>query len=117
MLRLHESHDLRLLSSTLELPPAASVSWTNDAFRNAVATASFSGPSDGLMIESLKGDPKRSAAYFQIDNLQQTYVSLFAPCAARLRDGADRREGDRTPAWKRHSIRRTAASDRDDREW
>lgn len=75
MLRPRESHDLRLLSSTLELTPAASVSWTNDVFGNAVATVSFSGPADGLTIESLKGDLKRSAAYCQIGNLQQTYVS------------------------------------------
>lgn len=53
MLRPRESHDLRLLSSTLELTPAASVSWTNDVFGNAVATASFSGLADGLTIESL----------------------------------------------------------------
>lgn len=53
MLRPRESHDLRLLSSTLMLTPAASVSWTNDVFGNAVATASFSGLADGLTIESL----------------------------------------------------------------
>jgi transglutaminase-like putative cysteine protease len=53
MLRPRESHDLRLLSSTLELTPAASVSWTNDVFGNAVATASFSGLADRLTIESV----------------------------------------------------------------
>ncbi len=53
MLRPRESHDLRLLSSTLELTPAASVSWTNDVFGNTVATASFSDLADGLTIESL----------------------------------------------------------------
>lgn len=53
MLRPRESHDLHLLSSTLELTPAASVSWTNDVFGNAVATASFSSLTNTLMIESL----------------------------------------------------------------
>jgi transglutaminase-like putative cysteine protease len=52
MLRPRESRDVRLLSSTLEMTPAASVSWTNDVFGNAVATASFAGLADGLTIES-----------------------------------------------------------------
>ena len=56
-------------------PPAASVSRTNDVFGNAVATASFSGPANGLNIENLIVDLERSAAYFQIVNLQQIYVS------------------------------------------
>lgn len=53
MLRPRESRDVRLLSSTLEMAPAASLSWANDVFGNAVATASFRDPSDRLVIESL----------------------------------------------------------------
>ena len=52
MLRPRESRDVRLLSSTLEMTPTASVSWTNDVFGNAVATAGFAGLADGLTIES-----------------------------------------------------------------
>ncbi len=52
MLRPRESRDVRLLSSTLEVTPAASVSWTNDVFGNAVATAGFAGRADELAIES-----------------------------------------------------------------
>jgi len=52
MLRPRESRDVRLLSSTLEMTPNASVSWTNDVFGNAVATAGFAGLADGLTIES-----------------------------------------------------------------
>ena len=52
MLRPRESRDVRLLSSTLETTPTASVSWTNDVFGNAVATAAFAGLADGLTIES-----------------------------------------------------------------
>jgi transglutaminase-like putative cysteine protease len=52
MLRPRESRDVRLLSSTLETTPAASVSWTNDVFGNAVATAGFTELADGLTIES-----------------------------------------------------------------
>jgi transglutaminase-like putative cysteine protease len=53
MLRPRESRDVRLLSSTLETAPAASLSWANDVFGNAVATANFRDPSDRLVIESL----------------------------------------------------------------
>ena len=52
MLRPRESRDVRLLSSTLETTPAASVSWTNDVFGNAVATVGFAELADGLTIES-----------------------------------------------------------------
>jgi transglutaminase-like putative cysteine protease len=53
MLRPRESHDLRLLSGKLVASPAASLSWSNDVFGNAVATAHFSDLTDRLTIESL----------------------------------------------------------------
>ena len=53
LLRPREGHDLRLLSTRLEVTPAASVSWTNDVFGNAVATAQFSGMTDRLTVENL----------------------------------------------------------------
>ena len=59
MLRPRESRDVRLLSSTLEMTPAASVSWTNDVFGNAVATAGFAGLADGLPS---KAGPRSSSA-------------------------------------------------------
>jgi transglutaminase-like putative cysteine protease len=52
MLRPRESRDVRLLSSALEITPAASVSWSNDVFGNAVATATFASLADELAIES-----------------------------------------------------------------
>lgn len=53
MLRPRESREVRLLSSTLEVAPAASLSWTNDVFGNAVATASFKELTDSLTVGSL----------------------------------------------------------------
>jgi transglutaminase-like putative cysteine protease len=42
MFRPHDSHDLRLLSATLEIsPPATSMRWLHDVFGNSVAVASF----------------------------------------------------------------------------
>ena len=53
MLRPRESRDLRLISSELTISPAATVTWANDAFGNAIATASFQGMSDTLSIENV----------------------------------------------------------------
>jgi transglutaminase-like putative cysteine protease len=52
MLRPRESRDLRLVSSTIDIAPAASLSWANDVFGNAVASADFAGATDGLTIDS-----------------------------------------------------------------
>lgn len=52
MLRPRESRDVRLLSSTLEITPAASVSWANDVFGNAVATVQFTDLAATLVVES-----------------------------------------------------------------
>lgn len=52
MLRPRESRDVRLLSSTIEVVPAASIAWANDVFGNAVATVQFQEPAATLAIES-----------------------------------------------------------------
>ena len=52
MLRPRESREVRLLASTLEVTPEASISWANDVFGNAVATVHFSQPASSLTIES-----------------------------------------------------------------
>lgn len=43
---------VRLLSSTLDITPAASVSWANDVFGNAVATVQFTDLAATLVVES-----------------------------------------------------------------
>ncbi|MGB5613056.1 MAG: transglutaminase family protein [Sedimenticolaceae bacterium] len=52
MLRPRESHALRLYEHELEIAPAAVVTWAHDVAGNSVATASFSEPSDTLIIDS-----------------------------------------------------------------
>jgi transglutaminase-like putative cysteine protease len=52
MLRPRESRDLRLISSALTITPAATVTWAQDIFGNAIATAVFSGMADTLVIDS-----------------------------------------------------------------
>ena len=52
MLRPRETRELRLLSFELIVQPAASVSWAHDVAGNSIATASFSGLTDTLSVES-----------------------------------------------------------------
>ena len=53
MLRPRESRDVRLISSTLTLTPTATVTWAQDVFGNAVATATFLGVAESLLIDSV----------------------------------------------------------------
>ena len=53
ILRPRESRCLRLISHELELTPAVVVTWANDVFGNAVATAMFREPSNTLVINSI----------------------------------------------------------------
>jgi transglutaminase-like putative cysteine protease len=46
------SHDLTILSSSLDLSPNADMAWAQDVFGNLVATASFAVPTDMLVISS-----------------------------------------------------------------
>lgn len=52
MCRPRDSHDLRLLDTTLIIKPAARVRWLHDAFANSIAVASFAGPAAELYFES-----------------------------------------------------------------
>jgi transglutaminase-like putative cysteine protease len=52
MLRPRDSHDLRLMQTSLKFSPAASVRWIHDVFGNSVAIASFAEPAAELRIES-----------------------------------------------------------------
>ncbi len=52
MLRPRESRELRLISSNITLAPAAALSWAQDVYGNAVATATFDAMSDCLVIDS-----------------------------------------------------------------
>jgi transglutaminase-like putative cysteine protease len=54
MLRPRESRDLRLIASHVTVAPAAVVTWAQDVFGNAVATAAaFQNSSDTLSIDSI----------------------------------------------------------------
>ena len=62
MLRPRESRELQLLSHELTVSPEATITWAHDVAGNAIVTASFSGRTDSLRIESrleldLSGNP------------------------------------------------------------
>jgi transglutaminase-like putative cysteine protease len=53
MSRPRDSHDLRLLDTTLRVePPASSIRWIHDVFGNSIALLSFAQASERLVIES-----------------------------------------------------------------
>ncbi len=52
MLRPRESRDVRLTAFELTVMPEAQVTWAQDVFGNAVATASFGAPADALVVAS-----------------------------------------------------------------
>ena len=51
-LRPRESRDLRIISADISVTPEAVITWANDVFGNAIATATFSAPANTLVIES-----------------------------------------------------------------
>lgn len=53
LLRPRDSHEIRLISSSLTVSPPARLRWLFDVFGNSVAIATFEGTADHLQIESL----------------------------------------------------------------
>jgi transglutaminase-like putative cysteine protease len=52
MMRPRDSHDLRLIATSLTISPAATVRWMHDVFGNSVAVARFHEDGQELLIES-----------------------------------------------------------------
>jgi transglutaminase-like putative cysteine protease len=52
MMRPRDSHDLRLLDTSLTITPPATVRWLHDVFGNSVAIAEFSEPASELVVVS-----------------------------------------------------------------
>jgi transglutaminase-like putative cysteine protease len=52
MLRPRDSHDLRLVETSLQCSPPATLRWHHDVFGNSIAIASFAEPAAQLRIES-----------------------------------------------------------------
>ena len=52
LVRPREGHDVRIVSSRLEIDPAAKVHWLRDIYGNSIATINFSEPADRLRVLS-----------------------------------------------------------------
>jgi len=78
-LRPRETRDLTLLSFDLSVTPAAAVTWAHDVAGNSVATASFSGLADHLVIESRTQVDLRAASWpvFEIATAALSYPFLY----------------------------------------
>jgi len=77
MLRPRESRDLRLISSDVSIAPAAGVTWAQDVFGNAVATASFQTMADTLSIDSAVVIELNAAAWPVFDIAASAIVYPF----------------------------------------
>ena len=53
MMRPRDSHDLRLLETSLILRPAGKIRWIHDVFGNSVAIARFTEPASELHVQSM----------------------------------------------------------------
>ncbi len=80
MLRPRESRDLRLISGTVTVTPTAGVTWTQDVFGNAVATATFATMADTLEVVSVAELSLNAAAWpvFTIDASAIHYPFQYA---------------------------------------
>src|SRR5579862_9115382 len=81
MFRPRESHDLRLLSSKLEITPhPASLRWLHDAFDNSVAVATFQGATQELRFESTVTleHVETSVPDYPLEEYAQTYPFQYS---------------------------------------
>jgi transglutaminase-like putative cysteine protease len=111
MLRPRESRDLRLISSNVTVSPDAAVSWAQDVFGNAVATAAFRTMADLLIIDSHAEVQLDAAAWPVFDIAASAIVYPFHYSAADQTDLgalAARQYADpqgRLMAWARGHVR------------
>jgi transglutaminase-like putative cysteine protease len=63
ILRPRESRELRLLRHDVSVFPEAKISWSNDVFGNAIASASFRTASNTLVVESMAEVDLTAAAW------------------------------------------------------
>ncbi len=77
MLRPRENRDLRLIAHEVTVTPAAEISWAQDVFGNAVATATFSTETDCLVIDSVAELELDAAAWPVFDVAASALVYPF----------------------------------------
>jgi transglutaminase-like putative cysteine protease len=80
MFRPRESHDLRLLRSSLEIiPNPARLHWLHDAFDNSVAVATFDGPARELRFDSsVTLEHFENAPQYPLEEYAKTYPFRYS---------------------------------------
>jgi transglutaminase-like putative cysteine protease len=81
MFRPRDSHDLRLLDTSLVISPSAAVRWLHDAFGNSVAIASFVEPATELCFTStirVEHFPAKPGDYVLAPSARHTPISYSA---------------------------------------
>jgi transglutaminase-like putative cysteine protease len=111
MLRPRDSHDLRLIQTSLTCAPSATLQWHHDVFGNSVAIASFTTAANELRIESsltleiFAGERPT----FQIAFDAVTYPFNYSPDdridLGRLVECHYRDPADRLRSWSRAFVR------------
>jgi transglutaminase-like putative cysteine protease len=111
MLRPRDSHDLRLIDTSLNLSPSASIRWLHDVFGNSIAIASFTETTTELRIESrlrLETFAARRPA-FQIAPEAVSYPFIYSADdridLGRLLDRQYPDRADRVGSWARGFVR------------
>ncbi|MBA2589436.1 MAG: transglutaminase family protein [Alphaproteobacteria bacterium] len=81
MLRPRESRELQLLSHEITTTPPGTISWAQDVFGNAIATAVFDTPTDTLVIDSTVSLELTSSAWpvFPIAARAINYPFSYSP--------------------------------------
>lgn len=111
MLRPRESRDLQLVSCEVSISPMATVTWAQDVFGNAVATATFQSMADTLMIESVSNvrlsaeawpvfDIAASASSYPFQYSDNEWTDLGALTVQQYTD-----PGERLANWARAIVR------------
>lgn len=101
MLRPRESRELRLNSINVTVAPAATVTWAQDVFGNAVATAVFQTMTDNLVVDSTAEieldavawpifDVAASAIHYPFQYSADEWIDLGALTVRQYKDTAGR---------------------------
>jgi transglutaminase-like putative cysteine protease len=111
MLRPRDSHDLRLIETSLNISPPASIRWIHDVFGNSIALASFIDPTTELRIESILRLETFAAKRpsFQITPEAVSYPFIYSADdridLGRLLDRHYPDPADRVGSWARGFVR------------
>lgn len=120
MFRPRDSHDLRLVETSLTISPRAEVRWLHDVFSNSIAMASFEEPAEELRFESriLIDHYGLDEPEFQIEPYARTYPFTYpaeeSPDLARSIERDDPDPERRVDAWAKAFLNGGAEVDTQD---